>query len=260
METVETNLESRSSGTALEVYRLTAYYEHAGIAIYHGDCREILERLPVADICLTDPPYGIGRSGGFHATTNSAGRPFGGRRGGEPINVRQYPDTWDAARPDAETFRRILLRSRQAIIWGGNFFADLLPRATHWLVWDKLQTMPTFSDCEIAWTTSERTSVKKITVEWNGLLGKEERRDHPTQKPLELMRQCLLRYGAGGLVLDPFMGSGTTLVAAKALQYRGIGIEIEEKYCEIAALRLRQEILNFPPPQQRREESLPLFP
>ena len=244
------------------------YYEHAGITIYHGDCREVLQGLPVAfcracreplvdeailaihlaakhdvgpfcDLVLTDPPYGIGMSKGFEGFEG-----FGGF--GPPIPRRQYPDVWDKERPEAGTFADLLKICQSAIIWGGNFFADLLPRATHWLVWDKLNTMPSFGDCELAWTNFDRKSVKKLTVEWNGLIGKEEFRDHPTQKPVELMNLCLIKYALDSDgVLDPFMGSGTTLVAAKNNHKRAIGIEIEEKYCAIAAKRLEQEVFNF---------------
>jgi DNA modification methylase len=191
---------------------------------------------PLCDFALTDPPYGIGMSKGFEG--------FEGF--GPPIPRRQYPDCWDKERPSADTFSAVLKSCERAIIWGGNFFADILPRATHWLVWDKLNTMPSFGDCELAWTNIDRKSVKKLTVEWNGLLGKEEVRDHPTQKPFELMNLCLLKYGADtNAVLDPFMGSGTSLVAAKNHGKRAIGIEIEEKYCEIAAKRLSQEVFQF---------------
>lgn len=108
--------------------------------------------------------------------------------------------------------------------------------------------MPTFGDCELAWTSSQRKSVKKCTVQWNGLLGRESFRDHPTQKPEKLMLLCVQDYtDAGDTVLDPFMGSGTTLVAAKNLGRKSIGIEIEEKYCEIAAKRLAQSVLPFDP-------------
>jgi DNA modification methylase len=166
---------------------------------------------------------------------------------------RQYPDAWDKERPDAATFGAVLKRAEKVIIWGGNFFADLLPRATHWLVWDKLNTMPSFGDCELAWTNIDRKSVKKLTVEWNGLLGKEEIRDHPTQKPVELMSLCLSKYALEAkAAIDPFMGSGTSLVAAKKQGLRAIGIEIEERYCEIAARRLSQEVLDFG--NERKEE------
>ena len=214
----------------------TPYYEHDGITIYHGDCREILDELPVCDVVLTDPPYGIKMDKGFGG--------FGGF--GIPIARRQYPDTWDANRPDATTFDMILRRCNLALIFGGNYFADILPVSTHWIVWDKLNTMPSFGDCELVWTSSSRKSVKKETVEYNGLLGKEETRFHPTQKPLRLFRLLLEDYSkVGDTILDPFMGSGTTLRAAKDLRRKAIGVEIEEKYCEIAAKRLSQEVFDF---------------
>jgi hypothetical protein len=155
---------------------MTPYYEEPGITIYHGDCLEVLEESSLlADLVLTDPPYGIGRAKGKmgvgkrtmfgHLTTPSA-----------MAQVRAYPDTWDKARPRQGLFALILARSLRAVIFGGNYFADLLPPSTHWLVWDKLQTMPTFSDCELAWTNVQRQSVRKKVVEWNGLIGKERER------------------------------------------------------------------------------------
>jgi adenine specific DNA methylase Mod len=106
--------------------------------------------------------------------------------------------------------------------------------------------MPTFGDGEIAWTNSKRKSVSKVTIQWNGLMGKEESRNHPTQKPELLMGWCLKNYSKPGMsVIDPYMGSGTTLLAAKNLGRQAIGIEIEERYCEIAAKRLEQEVFDF---------------
>lgn len=212
------------------------YYEEPGIQIWLGDCREILPHLPKVDLVLTDPPYGVKMSEGFEG--------FGGF--GPPIARRQYHDRWDEARPHPETFKLILSKCRHAIIFGGNFFADVLPQSKHWLVWDKLNTMPTFGDCELAWTNINRKSVKKKVVEWNGLLGKERERFHPTQKPVELMIWCIENYSKeGDTVLDPFGGSGTTAMAAKNTGRKCILIEAEEKYCEIAVNRLRQEVLSF---------------
>ena len=140
-----------------------------------------------------------------------------------------------------------LVHLNLSIIWGGNFFADILPPSTHWLVWDKKNTCPTFSDCELAWTNSERTSVKKITVEWNGLIGKKDFREHPTQKPVDLFLNCIMNYSKEGeIILDAFFGSGTTGRAAKDLGRKCVGIEREEeKYCRIAAKRMAQEVLNL---------------
>ena len=213
---------------------MTPYYEHAGIVIYHGDCRDVLPELEPVDLVLTDPPYGVGRDKGFEG--------FGGF--GKPIRRRRFEDdNWDDTRPDVDALLGCVNAGKVAIIWGGNFFADVLPRSTHWVFWDKLQTMPSFGDGELAWTSSKRKSVSKVTVEWNGLLGKKDTRYHPTQKPLSLITWCIEKYTPSNTILDPFMGSGTTLRAAKDLGRKAIGIEIEEKYCEIAAKRLAQEVL-----------------
>jgi DNA modification methylase len=203
--------------------------------IITGDCLEVMKDIPdkSIDLVLTDPPYGIKRDKGFEG--------FGGFGGfGKKIARRQYPDCWDSERPSKAVFDEILRVSKLAIIFGGNFFADILPISTHWLVWDKLNTMPTFGDCELAYTNSQRKSVKKYTVEYNGLLGKEDDRYHPTQKPILLMKKILLDYTEkDALVLDCFLGSGTTAVACKELDRRFIGIEKEPKYVAITKERLR---------------------
>jgi len=188
---------------------------------------------------LTDPPYGIEMSQGFEG--------FGGFGGfGEPIARRQYPDTWDKERPDREVLSLILASAPRVIIFGGNYLADLLPQSTHWLVWDKLNTMPTFGDCELIWTNLTRKAVKKYTFEWNGLLGKETQRLHPTQKPDKLISRLVVDYSvASEVILDPFLGSGTTCYCAKKLNRHSIGIEIEERYCEIAARRCCQEVMEL---------------
>ena len=214
------------------------YYEKDGITIYHADCREILPFIGRFDLCLTDPPYGVQLAEGFSGATG-----FGGK--GRPIERRRYVGEWDNERPDAGVFTLCRTVSAYQIIWGGNFFADVLPRSTHWISWDKLNTMPSFGDCELAWTNFDRKSVKKVVVEWNGLIGKEEFRQHPTQKPQTLMTWCINHAPKSDTILDPFMGSGTTLVAAKQLGRKAVGIELEEKYCEIAVQRLAQDILPF---------------
>jgi DNA modification methylase len=215
------------------------YYQDAWATIYHGDCREILPTLPKVDLVLTDPPYGVKMDKGFEGIGGFAGF-------GKPIARKQYTDSWDDERPAREVFEAIVRAAETCLIFGGNFFADILPQSKHWIFWDKLQTMPTFGDGELIWTNVDRKSIKKIIREYNGLIGKEPQRWHPTQKPVNLIRQLIEQYGAeNGTTLDPFMGSGTTLKAAKELSRKSIGIEIEEKYCEIAAKRLSQEVLNF---------------
>lgn len=210
------------------------YYDHAGITIYHGDCREILPNLPPVDLVLTDPPYGIdfGKQGSFSAS-----------HGWGPWRENT---SWDSQRPEAATFRQILDACENTIIWGGNYFADLLPPSMGWLVWDKGQKDFSCADFEMAWT-SYRAAARRIFYPRS--LALQDGKVHPTQKPLEVIRWALLwaddRGNVNETVFDPFMGSGTTLRAAKDLGRKSIGIEIEEKYCEIAAKRLSQEVFDF---------------
>ena len=221
---------------------IAPYYSHGGITLYCGACENVVPLISACNtkfnLLLSDPPYGIKRDKGFEGFEG-----FGGF--GVPIARRRYEDDdWDSDRPTKVVFDMLLKTSEHAMLFGGNFFADLLPQGRHWIFWDKLQTMPTFGDGELIWTNIERKSVKKITQEYNGLIGKEESRFHPTQKPLDLLRKLILEYSAiGDIIFDPFCGSGTTLRAAKDCSRRAVGIERLEKYCEIAARRLSQECL-----------------
>ena len=215
------------------------YYEDEarGIVIYNADCREVLLHLPKVDLLLTDPPYGIKQ----HSGVNGGG--FDGFGNRKPRNPKTYTGSWDLERPSAELFRRLLLSANDWAIWGGQYFADLLPQSNKWLVWDKQNTMPTYSDAELATTSLSGNACKMFRYCGSGIMAAEKFREHPTQKPLALLRWCLGFFPKAGTVLDPFMGSGTTLVACKQLGRRCIGIELEEKYCEIAARRLSQGML-----------------
>jgi len=209
---------------------MTPYYQDDLVTLWHGDCRDILPTIEPGsvDLILADPQYGIGRDKGM----GGGGNRFSAK------TQRTYKGKWDGKRPSARTFATMLDVCPLAIIWGGNYFADLLPVNGKRLVWDKCQTMPSYSDAELAWTSLPGVSVKMLTYSGNGLMAKEKRRVHPTQKPLALMDWCLRLVKEWTCVLDPFAGSGTTLVAAKNLGRRAIGIEIDERYCEIAAGRL----------------------
>lgn len=214
------------------------YYEENGITIYHGDCREILPSLSKVDLVLTDPPYGINykpqRSQGNCKKWQSQ-RPFG--------SVVNDGLPFDPA---------LLLGYSRLILWGGNHYASRLPDSGGWLVWDKKRGASQSrgfisSDAELAWTNIGGT-VRLFPFMWNGLCRDAEIGEHyhPTQKPRALMKWCIQIAGDDmDTIVDPFMGSGTTLRAAKDLGRKAIGIEIEEKYCEVAANRLRQEVLNF---------------
>lgn len=221
---------------------MTPYYEHGGIAIYHGDCREILPTLDKVDLVLTDPPYGLNekwgdsKPGWVSKKINGCGKLWHGT-----------PE-WDRSTSEVIVAEAISKADR-AIIWGGNYYP--LPPTNSWLIWDKMQKH-TGSEAELAWSNLDQpvrvfrmSRVEAFQVNDLSSLGKQrgkERKYHPNQKPFLLMRWCL-SFSHAETVLDPFMGSGTTLRAAKDLGRQAIGIEIEEKYCEIAANRLAQEVL-----------------
>ena len=181
-----------------------------------------------SSLCLTDPPYGIKMDKGFEG--------FGGF--GPPIARRQYNDEWDGDRPTQDTLLFLVNISKKTIIFGGNFFADLLPMGGHWLVWDKNNTMPTFGDCELAWTNLDRKSVKKYEYTYNGLIGKEKERFHPTQKPVGLFTMILNDYSdPGDIIIDPYLGSGTTLIACEMSKRTCFGLEMSPDYCAVILQR-----------------------
>jgi DNA modification methylase len=213
------------------------YYLEDGITIYCGDCLEIVPTLGRFDLLLTDPPYGIKQDRGM------GGGGYGGFGGGKKRTPKAYVGGWDDTTPSMDLMRTCLEACRTHIVWGGNYLSAMLPQKPKWLVWDKEQTMPTYSDAELAWTTLPGVSVKMIRHNGSGLMAKEKNRQHPTQKPLNLMLWCIGLVPDAKTVLDPFMGSGTTLVAAKLAGVQAVGIEINEQYCEIAKRRLDQGVL-----------------
>jgi len=209
------------------------YYEHAGITIYHGDCREILPTLNY-DVLLTDPPYGIA-----HPTDYAA------RGRGNLAKCSDYAQVFE----DDVAFDPLhLMTPASTIIWGGNYFADKLAPVSGWLVWDKERPHELDqATAELAWTNCVK-GVRVFRHLWNGMMRASENGplSHPTQKPVALMKWCLqLRWVNQGTVCDPYIGSGATLRAAKDLGRRAIGVEIEERYCEIAAKRMSQEVFEF---------------
>ena len=210
--------------------------------VLNADCLDVMREMPdkCVDLVLTDPPYGIKRDKGFGGAQG-----FGGK--GRRIVRREYSEDWDSSIPHPEVFREIERISHNQIYFGGNFFAHILPQSTHWIFWDKIQTMPTFGDGELIWTSFKKKSIKKFTFQFNGLLSaSKDVREHPTQKPSELVGKIIREYSEeSALVLDCFLGSGTTALACENSDRRWIGIEREQKYCEIARKRIDDERKQF---------------
>jgi site-specific DNA-methyltransferase (adenine-specific)/modification methylase len=209
----------------------TPYYQDSHTTIYLGDCLEILPHLEPVDLVLTDPPYGIGAYSG------------GTMGGGVLAKQSTYnPTDWDGTTIDWPTISLAIAMGKKACVWGGNYY-PVAPSAS-WLIWDKLNGKNNFADCEMAWTNYGGAARLK-QHRWHGMIRKgQEQRFHPTQKPRDVMLWCIERCPDNPqTILDPFMGSGTTLVAAKELGRKAIGIEISREYCDIAVKRLRQEVL-----------------
>lgn len=224
---------------------MTPYYEHAGITIYHGDCREILPALDKVDLVLTDPPYGVNYKGGQL-------NPYRDKLVNNDRNVYDWviPILFQICDGPCYIF---FAGTRASYIFQAVALAKGKIHAL--IIWNKINATYTAinsqykqrhepilyckgANSKTLWCgpTNECT-VWDIPVEANNQY-------HPTQKPVAVMKRAIRNHNSQ-TILDPFMGSGTTLRAAKDLGRRAIGIELEEKYCEIAARRLAQEVLQF---------------
>ena len=193
------------------------YYQDDSVTIYHGDCREIVPSLGRFDLLLTDPPYGIGIAS-------------------NPVRQKHAKMQWDDAAPDSNVLLMLLDSAEKAIVWGGNYFG--MPPHQCFLAWDKMQPEDfSLAMLEQAWTNLKGPAKmfrKSVT---------SYAKQHPTQKPLELMTWCIGKAGDVQTILDPFAGSGTSGRAAKDLGRKAVLIEREERYCEIGAKRMSQEVL-----------------
>lgn len=204
--------------------------------LYRGDCRDILPTLCKVDAVVTDPPYGIGEAAG-KAKTRTSG--LTSKIKNAPDYRRDYgDDDWDDEPIAPELMALVRAAGRWNIIFGGNYYD--CPPASCWLVWDKLNGDTDFADCELAWTNLPK-AVRRISYLWNGCMraNRETRGDHPTQKPIGVMRWAIGHLPApNSTILDPFMGSGTTGVAAMHLGRQFVGIEKNERYFRAACKRI----------------------
>ena len=203
------------------------YFTRDNITLYHGDCLEILPTLETGsvDAVVTDPPYGISYDSSHSKYKNGIDRGVA---------------AWDKKPFDPSP---ILSLGLPTIMWGGNCFASRLPDHPGWLSWRKTVRNGAKirqADMELAWTNCVRRS-RTFEHLWIGAYRASEsgiRNVHPTQKPIAVMEWCLSFTLDGCTILDPYTGSGTTGVACIRTGRSFIGIEIDERYCEIAAKRL----------------------
>jgi len=227
------------------------YYQDEAVTLYHGDCLEIMPQLEAeVDLLLTDPPYG-GRLSVDYAERFSHKAGEWWQNADRSTNPRHEPIVGDDEPFDPTPL--LGLPAKVKVLWGANWYASRLPDRGGWWVWDKrcgrrdvsAGGWP-MSEAELAWTTIGK-GVRVFRHTWFGLIRDSERGEHwhPTQKPVALMQWAIDKSKTTGLILDPYAGSGPTLRAAKNLGRKAIGIEIEEKYCEIAADRCRQGVLDL---------------
>lgn len=200
--------------------------------LYLGDCLTVLPTLSMADAVITDPPYGIGADRNLRANK---------RQGNAAVASKDYGNAnWDSETPAQGALDLIARSGKWSIFWGGNYF-HFAPSAC-WLVWDKDNGDNGYADCELAWTNLPR-AVRKFRWRWMGMLqelagDKKEIREHPTQKPVQLIEWCIKLCPDSDTVLDPFMGSGTTGIACANLGRSFVGIEIYEPYFNMACERI----------------------
>lgn len=196
--------------------------------LYLGDCMEVLPTLGKVDAVVTDPPYGIGEN---HRKVASRGKLA------RPTDYGAFD--WDSAPANPESISAIQAISKNQVIFGGNYFD--LPPSSCWLVWDKQNGDNDFADCELAWTNLPK-AVRRVYWRWNGMIRKGgEERFHPTQKPVGVMEWSIGHLPSDAhTILDPFMGSGTTGVACVNLDRSFIGIELDERYFDIACRRIEE--------------------
>jgi site-specific DNA-methyltransferase (adenine-specific) len=219
------NMDYKTIGQPTKIHNLT---------FYNCDCMELLKETPdkYYELAIVDPPYGIKRDTGFVG--------FGGF--GEPIARKQYKGWGDEQTPTQEYFTELFRVSKEQIIWGGNFFTDKIPVNGHWIFWDKINTMPTFGDGELAWTSFKRNSVKQTTIQYNGLLGKEVIRIHATQKPVALYKWLIKNYAKeGDKILDTHLGSGSIGIACHYMGFNLTGCELDKEYFDSAMERIKNQ-------------------
>jgi len=216
---------------------MSPYYQHNGITVYHGDCKAILPELQNITVIVSDPPYGTQLDTDYTRF-----------KGGVQRNRVYKPVIGDSDLFDPQH----LLKYKKVLLFGYSYFAQKVPPGTL-LIWDKrFKNGSAFlADGEVAWMKNWYNRIGPKTggrglyifsLTQQGFVRPEKDRFHPTQKPVALMEWCIqkLRLEHRDVICDPYMGSGSTLVAAQNLGFQAIGIDVEQEYCDVAVERLRQ--------------------
>jgi DNA modification methylase len=215
------------------------YYQDDAVTLYCGDCREILPQLGRFDLLLTDPPYGIMKRFVKQEKPESKNRTKFHSRFNDPCD-------WDEKPPSSEEFAEMFSLTENQVVFGANYFTYGLPVSRGWVFWDKQGDGMSSVNNELIFTSRDRsiTTFSRCHGLDKGFMNKDGA-FHPTQKPTALLRFCLSLFPDAKTVVDAYAGSGTTGVAAKLEGRKATLIELDERYCEIAAKRLEQQVFEF---------------
>lgn len=213
--------------------------KHGNIELLHMDCMEYMKGVPdkFFDLAIVDPPYGIGM-GKFNRTNKASN--------GERIKANKYKNgDWDSDIPDVGYFTELKRISRDQIIWGGNYYFDILGNSKGLICWYKHQPVDNFSDCEYAWVSFDKPAKVFDFPYYGNIEGTTSAcpKIHPTQKPIQLYRWLLKNYATEGYkILDTHLGSGSSAVACADYKFEFVGLEIDEDYFKLASKRVQNHI------------------
>ena len=218
---------------------------------YNMDCMEGLKQFPdnFFDLAVVDPPYGINapnmKMGSNPGRISTAEKIRKGRlnQGAGKLKNRVLNTmncNWDSARPSKEYFEELFRVSKEQIVFGFNYFSDLLPPSRGIIVWDKRQPWENFSQAEIAWTSFDKPAAI-VRISSRGGANSEEK-IHPTQKPVALYEWILTKYAKDGFkILDTHCGSASSLIACEHLGFEYVGFEISKEFYDEAMIRMQKD-------------------
>jgi len=200
-----------------------------GSTVILGDCVEVMKGFAdnQFDLAIVDPPYGVnmGAAGKYRATAKTS----------------YTKKNWDISIPKKVYFEELFRISKNQIIWGGNYFAHLLPPSRCWFYWDKeREWLLNYSSGELAWTSFNQ-NMRAIFLRDYGMFKTDEVLIHPTQKPILLYKWVLKYYAkAGDKIIDTHLGSGSNRIACDNMGFDFTGIEIDKEYFDLSEKRFKQ--------------------